>query len=470
MAFLANIDTSAVLICVTAFLLLFWWLYSLKDLPPGPWGWPLLGYLPNLVISVYRTGLGPAQLLSILAKRYGPVFSIKIGWKLVVFLNTFKYVKEGFNNPRLNDKLVPHIRKELGIDGGFMSSGNSWKEQRRFALKTLRSFGVGKRSFEANISEEVKCLANEISSLEGKAFDPGHFTNNAAANVICSVVFGKRFEYSDPSFKRLMVLLRGNTKNFGLYQAFSFGKYLQPSAYSAVKGTLNSSLQFIKDIVNDHKNVHVENEPNDFIDVYLDEMKKNKKLNHDSFLNDSNLIATVRAFFSAGTDTVASTLRWAILYMMAFPKIQDRIHQELDSVVGRNRLPRLADEKDLPYTCATLLEAHRMGSVVSFGVQHVCGEDTTLGPYAIPKGTVVVTNLMAIHYNPELWPNPDEFNPERFLDEDGVLQTKEELIPFRQVFACVPENILPRWSFTSSSLTCFTSLQSRNQLIRHLFH
>ncbi|XP_072043211.1 cytochrome P450 2U1-like [Amphiura filiformis] len=115
---------------------------------------------------------------------------------------------------------------------------------------------------------------------------------------------------------------------------------------------------------------------------------------------------------------------------MAFPKIQDRIHQELDAVVGRNRLPRLADEKDLPYTCATLLEAQRMGSVVAFGSPHVCGEDTTLGPYAIPKGTVVVANLWAIHYDPDLWPNPDEFNPERFLDEDGVLQKNEELIPF----------------------------------------
>ncbi|XP_072043213.1 cytochrome P450 2J4-like [Amphiura filiformis] len=282
MVFLANIDTPTVFICITAFLLLYWWLHSLKDLPPGPWGWPLLGYLPNLIISAYRTGLAPAQQLNILAKQYGPVVSIKIGWKLVVFLNTFKCVKEGFNNPRLNDKLVPPMRKELGLDGGFLSSGNSWKEQRRFALTTLRSFGVGKRNFETNISQEVRCLANKISSLEGKAFDPGHLTNNAASNVICSVVFGKRFEYSDPSFKRLMELLLGNPKNIGLYQVFSFGKYLQPSAYSAVKRTMNSGLEFIRDIVNDHKNVHVENEPNDFIDVYLDEKKKNHKLNRDS--------------------------------------------------------------------------------------------------------------------------------------------------------------------------------------------
>ncbi|XP_072022819.1 cytochrome P450 2U1-like, partial [Amphiura filiformis] len=122
--------------------------------------------------------------------------------------------------------------------------------------------------------------------------------------------------------------------------------------------------------------------------------------------------------------------------------IQHRIHQEIDLVVGRNRLPRLADKTELAFTSATLLEVQRLASIAPLGVPHFCGEGTTIGPYTIPKGSIVLPNLWAIHHDPDLWVNPDEFNPERFLDEDGELQEKEELIPFsigRRV--CIGDNL-----------------------------
>ncbi|XP_072039505.1 cytochrome P450 2U1-like [Amphiura filiformis] len=388
--------------------------------------WPLVGYLPNLVISAYRTGLPPAQLLDSLAKKYGQVFSINIAGKLVVVLNNFQYVKEGYNNPSLEDRLVPRLKKDLGDGGRFAS--HSWKEQKRIILTTLRGLGVGKRSFEANISEEAAFLADEIRSC--KVLEVTHFFNNATANVICSVVLGKRFEYSDLSFKRLTDTFTQNAKNFALAQFFPFVKYLQLSRYNAMAKNVKCTMDFAEDFVNGHKKVHVENEPNDFIDVYLDEIKQRQKSNLDSFVNEKNLIAIVRDIFAAGTETTSSTLRWAVLYMIVFPQIQDRIRQELDSVVGRNRLPKLTDEKELPFTCATLLEVQRIASITPFSGLHLCGQDTALGPYAIPKGTIIVPNLWAIHHHPDLWPEPDEFNPERFLDEDGVLQEKEELIPF----------------------------------------
>ncbi|XP_072028910.1 cytochrome P450 2U1-like [Amphiura filiformis] len=188
--------------------------------------------------------------------------------------------------------------------------------------------------------------------------------------------------------------------------------------------------EFIVNIVKEHKQVHVYNDPRDYLDVYLDEIQQRQKLNHNSVINYKNLPRMAGHLFVAGTETTSSTLRWAVLYMMAFPEIQDRVHQELDSVVGRNRLPKLTDKTELPFTCATLLEVQRIASVAPLGVPHSCGEDTTLGSYTIPKGSIVVPNLWAIHHDPDLWPNPDEFNPERFLDENGTLQEKDELIPF----------------------------------------
>ncbi|XP_072044942.1 cytochrome P450 2U1-like [Amphiura filiformis] len=430
MAFIANIDIPTALLCIVTFLVLVWWLRGPKQtLPPGPWGWPLLGYLPNFAISIYRKGLPPAQLFNSLAQKHGSVFSMYLAGKLVIVLNDFKYIKEGLHNPSLSDRPRSHLNQKDEGEGFGGASGGPWKEQRRFTLTTLRSFGVGKRSFEANISEEVDALAKEISSLNGKPFDPCLWFSNAASNVICSVAFGKRFDYSDPSFKRLMKLL---IESFQLVPGLSvflpIAKYL-PSMNTLARNR-NIMREFLGNVVNDHKQDHVFNDPRDYIDVYLDEIEKRQTLNGNSAVNDKNLLKTIGNLLDAGTETTSTTLRWAVLYMMAFPEIQDRVHLELDSVVGRNRLPKLADKTELPFTCATLLEIQRIASIAPLGIAHSCGKDTTLGPYTIPKGSIVVPNLWAVHHDPDLWPNPDEFNPKRFLDEDEALQENDKLIPF----------------------------------------
>ncbi|XP_072014714.1 cytochrome P450 2J4-like [Amphiura filiformis] len=434
MEFITNIDIQTILFCLVTFLLLSWWLRCPKNLPPGPWGWPVLGYLPNLALIAYRTGLQPAQLLNLLAKKHGSVFSMKVTGKLVIVLNNFENVKEAFNNPNICDRPQLHLEKEVGGGEGLgEASGEAWAAQRRLTGTIFRSFGVGKKSFEENISNEAESLMKEISRIQGKPVDPCHFFNNTSANVICSVVFGQRFEYSDPNFKHLMDILTENfrlTASGGLNVILPIAKYLQTSTYRAVIKNRNDVMDFLRRIVQEHREVHIRNEPSDYIDMYLDEIEQTQKFNRNFAVNYKNLPCTVGQLFIAGTETTSTTLRWAVLYMMVFPEFQHRIHRELDTVVGRNRLPRLADKAELSFTFATLLEVQRTASITPLGVPHACGNDTTLGPYYIPKGSIILPNLWAIHHDPDVWANPDEFNPERFLDENGVLQEKEELIPF----------------------------------------
>ncbi|XP_072014726.1 cytochrome P450 2J6-like [Amphiura filiformis] len=365
MAFITNIDIQTTLFCLVTFLLLSWWLRSPKNLPPGPWGWPILGYLPNLALIAYRTGLLPAQLLNLLGKKYGSVFSMKLTGKLVIVLNNFENVKEAFNNPNICDRPEFHIKKEVGVGEGFgEASGEAWIAQRRITGTVFRRFGVGKKSFEEHISKEAEYLMKEISLIQGKPIDPCHFFTKIFANVICSVVFGQRFEYSDPNFKHLMDILTENFKITGGLNAFlPFAKYLQWSTYRAVIKNRNDILDFISRIVQEHREVHVINEPSDYIDMYLDEIEQRLKSNRNSAVNNNNLPCTVGNLLVAGTETTSTTLRWAILYMLVFPEFQHRIQRELDTVVGRNRLPRLADKAELPFTCATLLEVHRTASI-----------------------------------------------------------------------------------------------------------
>ena len=107
-----------IFLCATVFLILTWYLRGPRNLPPGPWGWPLLGYLPNLAIALYRTDLHLHQLLEKMSKDQGSVFSMYIGGKLVVVLHKFTTVKEAFRNPHLIDRPPSPVLIDFGAKDG----------------------------------------------------------------------------------------------------------------------------------------------------------------------------------------------------------------------------------------------------------------------------------------------------------------------------------------------------------------
>ncbi|XP_072050206.1 cytochrome P450 2J4-like [Amphiura filiformis] len=460
-------EIQTILLCVAAIAMFTWWLQKPKNLPPGPWGWPLVGYLPNLVVALYRTGLNPHQLFAKLATQYGPVFSMRIGGKVVVVINKYHIVKQAFMNPHISDRPLNQTLENIGIKKRLkstqritFSSGEVWKQQRRFTLTSLRSFGVGERSFEQCITEEAEYLTKEMINLKHTSFDLRSLFNNATSNIICSVVFGKRYGYSDSNFKYLLYLLDQNMQLFGaggVLLFFPVLKYLQPSNYKHLQSNISKLTKFINGVVKQHESSHDPENPNDYIHLYLNEIESNQEVGRESQLNIQNMPITMMNLFGAGTETTATTLRWSVLYMMAYPETQKRVQHEMDSIVGRDRFPRLSDKDKLPFTSAVLLEIQRIGSVAPLGISHSCGDDTTIEGYNIPKGSVVVSNLWAVHHDPDTWKNPDEFNPDRFLDKDGCLREREELIPFS-----IGRRICPGEQLAKMELyICFTHLLHR---------
>ncbi|THH30750.1 hypothetical protein EUX98_g3442 [Antrodiella citrinella] len=130
-------------------------------------------------------------------------------------------------------------------------------------------------------------------------------------------------------------------------------------------------------------------------------------------------LQTSGSHITAGADTTTSAVESFLLAMDLFPEVQKRGQAELDRVVGSLRLPVYEDLAEMPYIRAIMMETMRWMPVTAFGVPHAVIADDEYNGYHIPKGAMVVANQWAMLKNPEDYPEPDQFRPERFLDKDG---------------------------------------------------
>ncbi|KAH8823894.1 cytochrome P450 [Flagelloscypha sp. PMI_526] len=145
----------------------------------------------------------------------------------------------------------------------------------------------------------------------------------------------------------------------------------------------------------------------------------------EQFTDEVIASSTTGTLFLAGTHSVVTTLDLMILIMFVFPHVQAKAQTELDRVVGQDRLPDFEDKKNLPYIMATYWELLRWTSLVPLAIPHRATEDDVwIGPngkqYLIPKGAIMLGNSWAMLKDPVVYPDPDEFKPERFLTKDGT--------------------------------------------------
>uniref|UniRef100_A0A9L0RBR8 Cytochrome P450 n=1 Tax=Equus caballus TaxID=9796 RepID=A0A9L0RBR8_HORSE len=317
----------------------------------------------------------------------------------------------------------------------FAHYGPVWRQQRKFSHSTLRHFGLGKLSLEPKIIEEFKYVKEEMQKHGAVPFSPFPIVSKAVSNIICSLCFGQRFDYNDTEFKKMLDLMSRaleiclNTQLL-LVNICSWLYYLPFGPFKELRQIEKDITTFLKKIIKDHReSLDVEN-PRDFIDMYLLHMEEERKSNSDSSFNEDYLFYIIGDLFFAGTDTTTNSLLWCLLYMSLNPEVQEKVHEEIERVIGPDRAPSLTDKAQMPYTEATIMEVQRLTVVVPLSIPHMTSETTVLQGYTIPKGTVVLPNLWSVHRDPAIWEEPDEFHPNRFLDDQGQLVKKEAFIPF----------------------------------------
>ncbi|XP_006457266.1 hypothetical protein AGABI2DRAFT_212609 [Agaricus bisporus var. bisporus H97] len=125
--------------------------------------------------------------------------------------------------------------------------------------------------------------------------------------------------------------------------------------------------------------------------------------------------------YAAGLETTSVSLMTFILVMLLHPDIQKRAKEELDSVMGHDRLPEFSDKPELPYLSAVLKEVFRWNPIVPLGVPHYTDEEDEYQGYRIPKNSIIMANAYGMLYDESVFPEPHLFKPERFLDKDGKL-------------------------------------------------
>ncbi|KAI5119817.1 hypothetical protein M0805_006950 [Coniferiporia weirii] len=141
-----------------------------------------------------------------------------------------------------------------------------------------------------------------------------------------------------------------------------------------------------------------------------------ENMDENGRIYDEETIANATAMvYIAGADTSVSTILTFILAMVLNPDVQRRAQEEIDSVIGRGRLPTLKDKPNLPYVNALCIECLRWQPVTPLGASRRLTEDDVYNGYFLPKGTIIIPNQWLFLHDPEVYPDPDAFKPERHL-------------------------------------------------------
>ncbi|XP_024029899.1 cytochrome P450 71D9 [Morus notabilis] len=408
---------------------------SSSKLPPGPWKLPIIGNLHQLVMSSL-----PHRALRDLARKYGPLMYIRIGQVPTIVVSSPEFAKEVM---RTHDAifasrpsiLVSKIVLYNSTDIVFSPNGEYWRQLRKICTQELLS-AARVQSFRSIRAEEMFNLMEWIASNVGSSVNLTKRIYSSTYTITARAAFGKKSEDQE-EFISIIVETTKLASGFDLADVFPSFSFLDPLIFGTrakLEKLHEKADRIVENIIKEHdkrkpamKSGEGETVTEDLVDVLL----KFHNNNLGFSITTENIKAIVMDIFSAGSETSATALDWAMAELMNNPRVMKKAQTEVREVFYRKGFVDETAIVEMTYLKSVVKETLRLHPSAPLLLPRECGETCEIKGFEIPVKTRVMVNAWAIGRDPEYWTEPESFIPERFFDSPIDFKgTNFEYIPF----------------------------------------
>ncbi|KAF5358757.1 hypothetical protein D9758_008555 [Tetrapyrgos nigripes] len=417
-----------------------------STLPPGPPTVALLGnvhLLPTQSIWMKLTEW---------AREYGDFYSLKLGSDTAIVLTSMKAVKELLDQQSglTSDRPKSYFAETTfeGLHAATMSYNNTLRLFRKTMQPMLNSSGAIQHQpiqiaeatqlmhdllHSPNMSLLLDLFMEILISLTNHQRVYTHL-ERYSTSVTTSIVFGKRFpEYDCAEVEGIFQSLNATARIFEPgahppvdqlpilnYIPDRWAKWKRMAKWGnrLVRRIYFHLLSVAEDRVRDGK------ENGSFLEGVI-------KRREEYGLTRREVAFLGGVLLEGGVHTTSLFLQWMILSLIAFPEVQKKAQEEMDRVIGQERAPRLEDFADLPYCRALVNELHRFRPVAPISIPHAMLDDGTYRNCFLLKGTTLFMNAWGIYHDPDVYENPEIFNPDRYLQNEFGAKPGVDVSDFR---------------------------------------
>ncbi|KAL8492053.1 hypothetical protein ACS0TY_023610 [Phlomoides rotata] len=400
------------------------------NLPPSPPSLPLLGHFHLINNSLLHLSLAS------LSSRYGPIISLRFGCKSFVVVSSPSAVAECFSTR--NDVVLANRPTSMAGDlitynyVQFLSSpyGHLWRTLRRFSVVELlssNSLHKSARLRQAEIRKIVRVLFRGCRNGGGQRVDLNNLIATYSFNIMMRALAGKpclgEEDIGSEVGKETIERMKGifvPSMELGICDYFPVLRWI---GYKGLEKNLiclfKKRDEFLESLF-DQKSGD---------DTNLIATLLSRQVSDPEFYTHDVIKSTVLVLILAGTDTSALTVEWGMSLLLSHPEELLKLRKEIDENVGDDDLLNDSDLVKLPYLACVVNETLRLHPAAPLLFPHYASEDCVVGGYSIPAGTIVLVNAWAMHRDPNLWEEPDRFNPGRF-EAVGVDGEGHKFVPF----------------------------------------
>ncbi|KAL0326516.1 UNVERIFIED_CONTAM: Flavonoid 3'-monooxygenase [Sesamum angustifolium] len=396
--------------------------------PPGPWGLPIVGFLPFLRPDMHIQ-------FTELARQYGPIYKLWLGSKLCTVISSPSLIKEIVRDhdtifANRDSTVAGRICSYNGNDIGFCPCNSAWRTRRKLFVHDMLSNSSLDATFNLRKDEVRKAIRNIYTKINTPV-QICELAFGISLNAIMSMVWGNTIEgeKKDKIGAAFSSLVARSFDLLGKPNVSDYFPILARFDIQGVEKEMSNIMQRVDEIIEVIINERTKissgevggggNKNGGRMDFLQMLMELSEKQNVNTEIGRTQIKAIITDIVIGGTDTSSTTIEWVMAEFIRNPKVMEKAHKELNEVVGLNNVVEEFHIPKLVYLDAVIKETLRIHPIGPFLTPRTPSQSCTVGGYFIPKNSAVFINVWSIQRDPLAWDNPSEFMPERFLGNSG---------------------------------------------------